>query len=103
VGDLAVVGNEYVQREKPWESHKPEAIASAYALVKALSVLLEPFVPSFSQRAYRVLALEGPTLADALRFEPQEVPLGEPEPLLQKIDIEAVQETYARLREQKGP
>ncbi len=103
VGDLAVVGNEYVQREKPWESSKPEAIASAYALVRALSVLLEPFVPSFSQRAYRVLALESPTLEDVLRFEPRERALGEPEPLLQKVDIEAVQETYARLKEPKGP
>jgi len=103
VGDLAVVGNEYVQREKPWESPKPGAIASAYALVRALSILLEPFVPSFAHKAYRVLALEGPTLDDALRFEPQEKALGEPEPLLQKVDVEAVQETYARLREPQGP
>ena len=102
VADLAVVGNEYVQREKPWEDHKPEAIASAYALVKALSLLLEPFVPSFSQRAYRVLALESPELADVTRFEPREVRLREPERLLEKIDVGELQDAYDRLKEQES-
>jgi methionyl-tRNA synthetase len=102
VADLAVVGNEYVQREKPWEAEKPEAIASAYALVRALSVFLEPFVPSFSQRAYRVLALEDPDFRDVTDFEPREIPLGEPQRLLEKIDVGELQDAYDRRKEQKS-
>ncbi|MBI1729225.1 methionine--tRNA ligase [Candidatus Acetothermia bacterium] len=85
--DLAVVGNEYIQREKPWESSKPEAIASTYHLVKALAILLEPFVPSFSEKAYRVLQITAPSLDDVVRVDTHEVRLEKPERLLEKVEI----------------
>jgi methionyl-tRNA synthetase len=103
VGDLAVLGNEYVQREKPWESHNPKAIASAYHLVKALAILLEPFVPSFAQKAYGVLSVSEPALRDVTQVLPQEIKLGQPERLLSKIDVEALQERYTQLKEQQKP
>ena len=100
IGDLAVVGNEYVQREKPWEEHNPRAIASAYSLVRALAVLLEPFVPSFARKAYRVLGVDASalTLEDVGRVEPHEIKLGEPEPLLQKVDVEALARRYHEMK-----
>ena len=101
VGDLAVLGNEYVQREKPWESHNPKAIASAYHLVKALAILLEPFVPSFARKAYGVLSVGEPALSDVTQVLPQEIKLGQPERLLSKIDVEALQERYTQLKEQQ--
>jgi methionyl-tRNA synthetase len=103
VTDLAVVGNEYVQRERPWEGRKAETITNAYALVKALAILLEPFVPSFSQKAYRVLRIENPTLDHVTRLEQREIHLGEPERLLEKIDVDQLQEAYDRLTEVKEP
>lgn len=102
VGELAVVGNEYVQSEKPWEAHKPEVIAGAYQLVKALAILLEPFVPSFSARAYRVLNLKDPMLEDVGRVPEGEVRLGEPEQLVEKIDVGRLREEHLRLLERKA-
>jgi len=97
VADLAVKGNEYFQRERPWEGHKPQVIAAAYQLVKALAILLEPFVPSFSERAYGVLGLKDPDLSEVTRRPSGEIRLGKPERLLGKIDIERLKEEYTRL------
>lgn len=103
VADLAVKGNEYVQRERPWEEHKPEVIATAYQLVKALAILLEPFVPSFSERAYRALGLKSPTLSEVTRRASGDITLGRPERLLEKIDIERLKEEYSRLSGAENP
>ncbi|OGF55161.1 MAG: methionine--tRNA ligase [Candidatus Fraserbacteria bacterium RBG_16_55_9] len=103
VADLAVVGNEYVQKERPWEGQKPEVIANAYALAKALAILLSPFVPSFSERVYRVLSLNAPTLDDVGRLEQREIRLGPPERLLEKIDIEEVRAAYDQMKGDKKP
>lgn len=103
VADLAVVGNEYVQREKPWEGQKPEVITNAYALVKALAILLKPFVPSFCERAYRVLSLKAPTLDDVGRLGQREIRLSEPARLLEKIDVHQVRAAYDQMKEDKKP
>lgn len=103
VTDLAVTGNEYVQKERPWEEHKPAVIASAYALVKALAILLEPFVPSLSLRAYRVLGVETPSLEDVTQFARREIQLYAPERLVEKIDSEKVRQAYDQLKEEKQP
>lgn len=97
IADLAVLGNEYVQRNKPWEGHKPEVILSALQLLKALAILLEPFVPAFSQRAYPILGLSQPTLDDVLKLESGKK-LGPAQVLLQKIDVKALQEKYAQMK-----
>jgi methionyl-tRNA synthetase len=89
IAELALFGNHYFQEERPWEGSKPEALASGLQLVKALVILLEPFVPSFSQQAYRLLNLDRPALADALKVEPFR--LGQAKPLLQKIKVEEAQ------------
>ena len=96
VSDLAVIGNEYVQREKPWESSKPDVIASAYHLVKALAILLEPFVPSFSAKAYKGLQLTKPKLDDVVVIIENEIKLEQPERLLEKVDVEEIKERHSQ-------
>jgi methionyl-tRNA synthetase len=103
VTDLAVVGNEYVQREKPWEETKPHVITSAYYLVKALAILLEPFVPTFSQKVYKVLSITEPTLDDVVYINENEIALEKPERLLEKIDVEELQERHAQISGDNNP
>jgi len=98
VSDLAVIGNEYVQREKPWENQKPEVIASCYHLVKALAILLEPFVPEFSSRAYTALNITEPKLSDVVDIHESEIHLEQPERLLEKIEVDEVKEKYSKLQ-----
>ncbi|MGQ9477568.1 MAG: methionine--tRNA ligase [Candidatus Bipolaricaulia bacterium] len=95
IAELALFGNHYFQEERPWEGGKEEALASGLQLAKALAILLEPFVPSFAKRAYRLLNLDRPTLADALKVEPFR--LGQATPLLQKIKVEEVKARYEEL------
>lgn len=102
VADLAVLGNEYVQRNKPWEGHKPEVILTALQLFRAISILLEPFVPAFSQKAYPILGLSKPALDDALKVEPG-TKLGPAQVLLQKIDVKALQEKYSQMKAASSP
>jgi methionyl-tRNA synthetase len=97
VADLAVLGNEYVQRNRPWEGHKPEVMLTALQLVKAVTILLEPFVPGFSHKAYPMLGLTQPTFDDVLRVEPG-AKLGLAQALLQKIDVKALQERYSQMK-----
>jgi methionyl-tRNA synthetase len=97
IAELAVFGNHYFQEERPWEGGKPEAVASGLQLVKALAILLEPFVPAFSGEIYRLLGLEGPLFDDILKVElPFRV--GPASPLLRKIEIEEVKRHYGELK-----
>lgn len=95
IAELALFGNHYFQEARPWEGGKPEALASGLQLVKALAILLEPFIPSFSQGVYRLLNLDRPALADALKVEPFR--LGQAKPLLQKIKVEELKARYEEL------
>ncbi|MDW8031513.1 MAG: methionine--tRNA ligase [Candidatus Bipolaricaulota bacterium] len=97
VCDLAVLGNEYMQRNRPWEGHKPEVMLTALHLVKAVTILLEPFVPGFSHKAYPMLGMSTPTLDDVLKVEPG-AKLGPAQVLLHKVDIKALREKYSQMK-----
>ena len=60
VCDLAVFGNEYFQRKRPWETKDEVAVASGLHLVKAMGVLLLPFVPAFASEVLSVLGISEP-------------------------------------------
>ncbi len=96
IADLAVFGNQYFQEERPWEGGKPEVIAGGLQLIKAVAILLEPFVPQFSPGVYRLLNLQDPSFASVLQVEPFRVRPAEP--LLQKIDIDEIERRYAELK-----
>lgn len=100
IAELANFGNHYFQEERPWEGDRPEVLAGGLQVVKALAILLEPFVPSFSTRVYRMLRLEQPAFGDILRVEP-ECRVEMAQPLLGKIDVEELKGKYARLKSQE--
>ncbi len=98
VGELAVTGNEYFQRKEPWATGDPVTLYSALCLVKALSIFLFPFVPSFSKKIYSLLGIATPTFEQLDSLEPG-TPIRESGPLLKKVDIEALKEGYAAIKE----
>lgn len=97
IADLAVFGNHYFQEERPWEGGRPEVVSSGLQLAKALAILLEPFIPSFSQKVYGVLGLDQPTFEVITKVEPG-FRLGPASPLLRKIELEELRRRYAELK-----
>jgi methionyl-tRNA synthetase len=93
IAQLAVTGNEYVQKNRPWEGDKPEVIAGTLQISKAIAILLEPFVPGFSKRVYQMLRLENPTLADVLVADRGRA-LRPAELIIQPVDVSALRARY---------
>lgn len=100
IANLSVVGNEYFQKGKPWEGDKPEVVVSALHLVKAISIMLYPFVPSFSERVFKLLRIE-PSEYDSILEIETGVQVGKAEVLLDKLDIEELKNKYQRMKRQK--
>ncbi|MCI2425481.1 methionine--tRNA ligase [Candidatus Acetothermia bacterium] len=48
VASLAVFGNEYFQQQRPWQTKDPQGVIAGFHLVKAIAVLLQPFIPRFA-------------------------------------------------------
>jgi methionyl-tRNA synthetase len=42
--------NEYVQSEKPWETHDAKILYEVASSIKAIAILLWPFIPSTSEK-----------------------------------------------------
>ena len=105
--DLAQFGNEYIQRNEPWNlvDDDPEAaeqvIYDCVQLAKALAVLFEPIAPETCGRLWTQLGEDG-DVADATVDVAREAPQGafdEPEELFAKIEEERVEELNAKLDE----
>ena len=58
---LAAFGNEYFQRKAPWASGDRAAVAGAFHVVRAMAVLLCPFVPRFATDVLKVMGIETPS------------------------------------------
>jgi len=100
IARLAVQGNEYFQRRAPWREGDDAAVASATHLVKALSILLEPFVPMFSRSIYEVLGIRERSLDD-VRLSPAGTQLAlQPRPLLAHVDIEDLKARYREMKDE---
>ena len=106
---LAGFGNEYVQRNEPWnlmdedEERAAEVLYNCLAVAKASSLLLEPVMPSAAERVWETLDegdVHGATLDDAL--EPVEGDLQEPEHLFEQVDDEDIERLETRLQERIG-
>jgi methionyl-tRNA synthetase len=94
VCDLAVFGNEYFQRKKPWETRDAAAVGGAMHLVRAMAILLLPYVPSFAGSVLRVLAIDAPTWAD-LGVSLRGRTLSEERVLLERIEVDAMRECFS--------
>lgn len=97
---LAGTGNEYFQRKAPWRTGDAGAVASGAHLVKALAILLEPFVPMFSREVYAILGIEEPTLSDALSGLGGRRLAAEPRPLLGHVDVAELKGRYQAMKEE---
>jgi len=91
VCDLAGFGNEYFQRKKPWDTKDQVAVASAVHFVKAMAVLLLPYIPEFATSVLRILGIEAATWAD-LKSVLGGTKLTEDRVLLERIDIQQIKE-----------
>ena len=94
---LARFGNEYIQRNEPWKLDDEEAapvIRDCVQLVKAVAVLLQPFLPGKADDLWAQLGEDGSaddaTVADCLQAPPAE--FGEPAELFEKVEDERVAE-----------
>ena len=88
--DLAVFGNEYVQRKRAWSTNDATAVAGGVEIAKTLAILFLPYVPGFAGGVLRVLGFERP------RWEDVDTPVGGRKLrgeriLLQRIDIAEIQ------------
>jgi methionyl-tRNA synthetase len=91
---LAVFGNEYFQRKAPWASDDKTAVGSAFHLVKAMAILLVPYVPEFAGEVLQVIGARP-------NWDDIETPwdgrtIGTDRILLERVDVEAIR---ARMEE----
>jgi len=91
VCDLAGFGNEYFQRKKPWATKDESSVASAVHFIKAMAVLLLPYIPEFASSVLQILGIEQATWAD-LESEIGGAKLTEDRVLLDRIDIQQIRE-----------
>jgi len=108
-GDAAVAlagfGNEYIQRNEPWNltEEDPEraeqVIYDCVQVAKAVAVLAAPILPGTAQRLWAQLGEDGSvhdaTLDACLESPPGE--FGEPDELFEKIEDERVEELNEKL------
>ena len=102
VCDLAVFGNEYFQRKKPWETSDAVVVAGALHLVKGMAVLLLPYVPRFAAEFLSVMGIEN-TSWDDLDVVLRGRELSSERVLLERIEIDAVRERVEGPNETKEP
>ncbi|MEM1606852.1 MAG: methionine--tRNA ligase [Candidatus Bathyarchaeia archaeon] len=91
--DLSRIGNKYLNEKKPWETIKTDPRAAANTIyvsaqiVKALSIILEPFIPMTAQRIRMLLNLQDKVFwDDAYKPLPAGHKIGEAEPLFSKVE-----------------
>ncbi|MFW9919957.1 MAG: methionine--tRNA ligase [Candidatus Thorarchaeota archaeon] len=100
---LASVGNEYFQSNAPWslvkedKSKAANVLYNSLVLSKALAILIDPIMPSIAEAIWTQLGYDGPEvhnafLEDALKLLTAGADLGEPEPVISKIDDDLLKE-----------
>ncbi|MFW9909484.1 MAG: methionine--tRNA ligase [Candidatus Thorarchaeota archaeon] len=100
---LASVGNEYFQSNAPWQLVKEDKAKAAHVLynalvlAKALAVLIDPIMPNVAEAIWEQLGYDGPTIHDAILEEALVFPkvgsaIGDPEPVITKIDDDLLKE-----------
>ncbi len=100
VAQLARVGNEYFQRKAPWRTGDEAALASAVHLVKAMAILLEPFIPMFSREVYAILGIGERKLADVREGLRGRRLARRPQPLLEHVDVGELRRRYEAMKEE---
>ncbi|MFB6298595.1 MAG: methionine--tRNA ligase [Salinirussus sp.] len=108
--ELAGFGNEYIQRNEPWNlvSEAPDeaerVIRDCVQLVKACAVLAQPVMPEKAERLWEQLGETGSVAEAGLdaASSPPPAEFGEPEELFEQIEDDRVEELTATLRDRVG-
>ena len=105
--DLAAVGNEYIQRNEPWNlvdddpDRAAQVIRDCVQLTRACAVLMQPVMPGKAQHLWEHVGASGDVsdveLSAALDAPAAE--FGEPGELFEQVDEETIAELNAQLRE----
>ncbi|MCI4409859.1 MAG: methionine--tRNA ligase [Thermofilum sp.] len=108
---LSSSGNSYLNSRKPWELESKEAATPIYValhLIKALAIMLYPYIPSSSQKIWNQLGYSDDISAHRWEEIKEPVPVGqtipEPKPIFRKLtdeDIKKATEKIEELRSQK--
>jgi len=106
---LAGFGNEYIQRNEPWnlldedEDRAGDVLYNCLAVAKASALLLEPVMPSAAERVWAMLD-EGDVHAATVdeAFEAVDGGLNEPEHLFEQVEDEKIETLEERLQERIG-
>ena len=101
VMDLASAGNKYFNDKSPWTTIKDDpqttktTIYVADQIVKALSILLEPFLPFTAEKVWSALGLEGSVHDQSWDGVASRIPPGQrlkpPIPLFEKIEPKKIE------------
>ncbi len=100
---LASVGNEYFQSNAPWslvkedKSKAGDVLYNSLFLSRALAILIDPIMPSIAEAIWAQLGNIGSDVHSVYLEEALDLPLvgtvlGEPEPVIQKIDDDLLNE-----------
>jgi methionyl-tRNA synthetase len=105
--DLADAGNEYIQRNEPWNlvaddpDRAAQVIRDCVQLTKACAVLVQPVMPGKAERLWDQLGEAGSVadanLGDALEAPPAD--FGEPEELFARVEDDHVAELNETLHQ----
>jgi len=98
---LAIVGNEYVQSRQPWKAGHEDALGGALHVAKALSVLLHPVIPAITAKAHAMFNLADVDFDEVNRLR-RGHPLGRPQPLFEKLDVDEIKRRYEEMKAEKA-
>jgi len=94
--ELARVCNKYIDDKAPWTTKKTDleltqvTISYSIKAIQALGVMLLPFIPTASAKMLSFLNIDASKTQweDAVKFIPAESPLGKPEILFARLELE---------------
>jgi methionyl-tRNA synthetase len=94
---LSAETNAYFQKREPWKNAELRAntLYASYQVVKALSVYLEPFIPSITEKLEKTIGKQN--WNSIARLE-NVIKIGKPRILVEKIDINKVKKNYEKIK-----
>ncbi|MEM3087902.1 MAG: methionine--tRNA ligase [Candidatus Bathyarchaeia archaeon] len=107
--ELAALGNRYLNEKQPWTTVKtvPEKAGTALyisnQIVKALAIMLEPFIPFTAETIWQLLNLPGSVHEQNWNEAIKEIPPGHklnpPKPIFKKIEPTTIESQKKMLQE----
>jgi len=97
---LAVFGNEYFQRKEPWATGDDVAVASSFHLVKAMALLLSPFVPNYAAQVLDIMGVRNARWEE-INFVAKGATIGSSRVLVERIDINRIKDKVESLAQER--